>query len=445
MKKMTSLQKVSLATLMSSSVEWYCFLLYGLAAGTVFSKIFYPPDTDPYTAQILAYLTFAIGYLARPFGAMFFGYYGDKIGRKFTVIASLCLMGGATFAIAFIPDYSQIGIWAPISLLVLRLFQCFGLGGKWGGGILMTFENADPKERAFYASIPQLGLPVGLFLASLIMGVMTYHLPEQEFLKWGWRIAFGVSASLIVIIMYIRLHIMETKDFMDAQDKAKEMEQEEKSKSLPLVEVFRRYPLSILYGIGTRWVDGTFYNVFAVFMVSYCVQELGVSEYHMFLVNIAFALASMPFILFFGKVADKIGKAKTFTYASLACAAFTFPGLYAIQGSGGNPFVIAIVLILGWSIIYSGLWGVLGSLWAQLFEPEIRYTGISFVYHAPSFFVAGIVPGLSTYLLKLGGGDIIYVAIFTTAVSLFSAWCAYQLKVRHDKYEKSNKEGHPSF
>lgn len=428
-----SLKKVALVTLLGGAVEWYCFLLYGQAAGTVFNKVFFSGVSDPYSAQILSYISFAIGYLARPFGAMFFGNYGDKLGRKFTVIASLGFMGVSTFAIGWIPSYDKIGVAAPILLQVFRLTQCFGMGGKWGGGILMAFENADPKERAFYAAIPQMGLPVGLALASFLLAVPSYFLPESAFLNYGWRVSFMVSAVLIVLIMYIRLNIMETKDFSEAQEKVKQKEQEEKKMAMPLLEMFRNYWKTLLLGIGTRWIDGVFYNVFAVFTLSYATQQLGVSQSVMYGINIIFALVSMPFVLKAGKLADKWGKGRLFCLSSIACGIVAVPGLLLIQYSGGNPLIITLVIIVGWSICYAGIWGVLGSLWAQLFETEVRYSGISFVYHAPSFLVAGIVPSLCTYFLKISNGSVMIIGIFVVFVSIVSTICGYIMQKRHDK------------
>lgn len=419
-------------TLLGGAVEWYCFLLYGQAAGTVFNKVFFSGVSDPYSAQILSYISFAIGYLARPFGAMFFGNYGDKLGRKFTVIASLGFMGVSTFAIGWIPSYDKIGVAAPILLQVFRLTQCFGMGGKWGGGILMAFENADPKERAFYAAIPQMGLPVGLALASFLLAVPSYFLPENVFLNYGWRVSFMVSAVLIVLIMYIRLNIMETKDFSEAQEKVKQKEEEEKKMAMPLLEMFRNYWKTLLLGIGTRWIDGVFYNVFAVFTLSYATQQLGVSQSVMYGINIIFALVSMPFVLKAGKLADRWGKGRLFCLSSIACGIVAVPGLLLIQYSGGNPLIITLVIIVGWSICYAGIWGVLGSLWAQLFETEVRYSGISFVYHAPSFLVAGIVPSLCTYFLKISNGSVMVIGIFVVFVSIVSTACGYIMQKRHD-------------
>ncbi len=429
----TSFKKVAIVTLLGGAVEWYCFLLYGQAAGTVFNKVFFSGVSDPYAAQILSYISFAIGYLARPFGAMFFGNYGDKLGRKFTVIASLAFMGGSTFAIGLIPSYDNIGVAAPILLQLFRLTQCFGMGGKWGGGILMAFENADPKERAFYAAIPQMGLPVGLALSSLLLALPSYLLPEQAFLSYGWRISFAVSALLIVLIMYIRLNIMETKDFSEAQEKAKEQEAEEKKTAMPLLTMFRNYWKTLLLGIGTRWIDGVFYNVFAVFTLSYATQQLGVPQFVMYIINIIFAVTAIPFVLKAGRLADKWGKGRLFCISSTACGIVAIPGLLLIQNSGGSPVVITLVIIVGWSICYAGIWGVLGSLWAQLFETEVRYSGISFVYHAPSFLVAGIVPSLCTYFLKVSNGSVVLIGVFVVFVSITSTLCGYILQKRHDR------------
>lgn len=432
-KKSNAMKKVAIVTLLGGAVEWYCFLLYGQAAGTVFNKVFFSGVSDPYTAQILSYLSFAIGYLARPFGAMFFGNYGDKLGRKFTVIASLAFMGVSTFAIGLIPSYDNIGIAAPILLQIFRLTQCFGLGGKWGGGILMAFENANPKERAFYAAIPQMGLPVGLACASILLAIPSKLLSQELFLAYGWRIAFIISAVLIVLIAYIRLNIMETEDFANAQAKAKAKEEEDKKTAMPLVTMFKNYWKTLLLGIGTRWIDGVFYNVFAVFTLSYATQQLGVDQSLMYIINTIFALCAIPFIFIFGKLADKIGKGKLFCLSSIGCGIFAIPGIKMIEASNGNPIVITLVIILGWSIIYSGIWGVLGSLWAQLFETEVRYSGVSFVYHAPSFLVAGIVPTICTYLLKISDGDVMSIGIFVTFVAIVSTWCGYTLQKRHDR------------
>lgn len=433
MKNKASMKKVAIVTLLGGAVEWYCFLLYGQAAGTIFNKVFFSGVGDPYMAQILSYLSFAIGYLARPFGAMYFGNHGDKYGRKFTVIASLALMGGSTIAIGLIPSYAKIGIAAPILLQVFRLLQCFGLGGKWGGGILMAFENADEKKRSFYAAIPQMGLPVGLALASLFLAVPSKILGQAAFIAYGWRISFIMSAVLVVLIMYIRLNIMETEDFVKAQEKAKEKQADEKKMAMPLMQMFKNYWATLLLGIGTRWIDGVFYNVFAVFSLSYATQQLGLPANLMYTINIIFALVAIPFVLFAGKLADKWGKGRLFCISTFLCGVFAIPGLKVIQLSDGNPIVITSVIILGWSIFYSGIWGVLGSLWAQLFETEVRYSGISFVYHAPSFLVAGIVPMLCTYLLKINNGDVTYIGIFVTFVAAVSFICGKLLQSRHDK------------
>jgi len=231
------------------------------------------------------------------------------------------------------------------------------------------------------------------------------------------------------------LNVMETEDFIKAQEKAKKAEQEEKKQAMPLLVMFRKYWVTLLLGSGTRWIDGTFYNVFAVFTLSYATQQLGVSQRAMYVVNIVFALVLVPFVFICGKLADKIGKGKMFCISAIACGVIAIPGLKIIELSGGNPVVIALVIIAGWSICYSGVWATLGSLWSQLFETEVRYSGISFVYHAPSFLVAGIVPGLCTYLLQLNNGNPFYIGVFVVFVAIVSTLCGVVLQKRHDNRE----------
>ncbi|MDR2481734.1 MAG: MFS transporter [Spirochaetaceae bacterium] len=427
-----SMRTVAIVTLLGGTVEWYCFLLFGLASGLVNARLFTDPNWTDYTKQSVAWIIFALGYIARPFGAMFFGNTGDKLGRKFTVIASLMFMGVSTFIIGCLPVFESAGIWAIVLLQFFRLTQCFGLGGKWGGGILMAFENADPKKRGFYAAIPQAGLPVGLALAGLFCYI-PYKFWGDSFWTIGWRIPFWAAIVLVFLIMYIRLNIMETKDFQQAQRKAAEKEAEEKKTAVPLKEMFRKYWKTILLGIGTRWVDGTMYNVAAVWSLSYLTRKVGLDTGTSLLINIAFAVCGVPMIFLAGKLADKWGKVKVYMTGAILCAVWAVPGLYVIECFGKNIIITLMVIILGWSIFYAGIWGTLGSLWAQLFETEVRYSGISFVYHAPSVFVAGIVPFIANFLSHKADGGTLYIGIFTAFVCIVSAWCGYVLQKRHDE------------
>ena len=206
------LRRVVYASLIGATVEWYDFFLYGVVAGIVFNKLYFPAG-DPVIATLLAYTTFAVGFVTRPLGGVIFGHFGDRIGRKSMLILTLMIMGVATMLIGLVPTYAQIGIWAPIGLLALRVLQGIGLGGEWGGAVLMTYEYAEPNQRGFYASLPQIGLSIGLCLASGVVALLSYTLTDEQFLAWGWRAAFGLSFVLVLIGLYIRLNIMETPEF----------------------------------------------------------------------------------------------------------------------------------------------------------------------------------------------------------------------------------------
>jgi MHS family shikimate/dehydroshikimate transporter-like MFS transporter len=212
MNESALLKRVVFASLIGATVEWYDFFLYGVVAGIVFNQLYFPSG-DPVISTLLAYTTFAVGFVTRPLGGVIFGHFGDRIGRKSMLVLTLMIMGLATFLIGLVPTYAQIGVWAPISLLALRVLQGIGLGGEWGGAVLMTYEYAPPEKRGLYASLPQIGLSIGLCLASGVVALLSYTLTNEQFLAWGWRLAFVLSFVLVLIGLYIRLNIMETPEF----------------------------------------------------------------------------------------------------------------------------------------------------------------------------------------------------------------------------------------
>ncbi len=229
------LKRVVIASLIGATVEWYDFFLYGVVAGIVFNQLYFPAG-DPVIATLLAYTTFAVGFVTRPLGGVIFGHFGDRIGRKSMLVLTLMIMGVATFLIGLVPTYAQIGIWAPIALLALRVLQGIGLGGEWGGAVLMTYEYAAPEKRGLYASLPQIGLAIGLCLASGVVALLSYTLTNEQFLAWGWRIAFVLSFVLVLIGLYIRLNIMETPEFA----KLKESREEVKVPFATMIREYRR-------------------------------------------------------------------------------------------------------------------------------------------------------------------------------------------------------------
>ena len=422
------IRKVVLASLIGATIEWYDFFLYGVVAGIVFNKLFFPTD-DPYIGTILAYSTFAIGYLARPFGGFLFGHFGDRLGRKSMLVLTMLIMGLATIGIGLVPTYAQIGIAAPIILQTLRLCQGLGLGGEWGGAVLMTYEYASKKERAFYASIPQMGLATGLCLSSGVVALLSRVLSNEQFLAWGWRLAFLGSVFLVVVALYIRLHILETPDFQKAQEKAR---LEKTKKTLPIVKVCKEHPVNIALGVGARWIDGVFFNVLAVFVITYLVQYVNVPRTEALTLVMLAALIMCPFIPIAGRLADRYGRGRVYGIASALCGLSIFPSFWLMGTSGGNLFVIACAIIIPLSVFYAGVFGPEAALFSDLFPADVRYTGISICYQFPGFFVAGIVPGLCTYFMKIADGNPVYVCLYTIVVAATSTVSAFIVQRKHN-------------
>jgi MFS family permease len=420
------MRKVVIASLLGATIEWYDFFLYGVVAGIVFSKLFFP-TADPFMGTILAYSTFAIGYLARPLGGFIFGHFGDRIGRRSMLVITMLIMGLATVGIGLVPSYESIGIAAPILLQTLRLCQGLSLGGEWGGAVLMTYEYADEKEKAFYASIPQMGLATGLCLSSGVVALLSFALDNEQFLAWGWRAAFILSIVLVAVALYIRLNILETPEFRKAAEKG-----DTKKKTLPIVSVCKNFPANIALGVGARWIDGVFFNVLAVFVITYLVQYINIPRTEALSVVMIAALLMCPCILYAGRLADRFGRGRIYGLASVGCGLSIFPAFWLMENSAGNIFIIALAIIIPLSVFYAGVFGPEAALFSDLFPAEVRYTGISIVYQFPGFLVAGIVPGVCTALINWNNGDPMYIGIFVLIAASTSAFSAFTIQRRHN-------------
>ncbi|SNS19795.1 MULTISPECIES: MFS transporter [Pseudomonas] len=410
-------RKVVVASVIGATIEWYDFFLYGVVAGIVFNHLYFPSD-DPLISTMLAYGTFAVGFLSRPIGGVIFGHFGDKIGRKSMLVMTMMIMGVATFLIGLVPTYDSIGIWAPLILLLLRIFQGIGLGGEWGGAVLMAFEYAPKHKRGFYASLPQIGLAIGLCLASGVVGLLSYFLTDTQFLEWGWRIAFLLSAGLVFVGTWIRLNVMESPEF--AKVKAANAEA-----AIPFVDMMKRYPKNVLAGMGARYIDGVFFNVFGVFSLSYLTQTLNLPRSEA-LIGVMVAAVVMCFsIPMFGALSDRIGRTRVYFWGSLITAISAFPAFWLMMTSGGNMFIIWLAIVVPLGIFYAAVYGPEAALFCELFDAKVRYTGISFVYQFSGIFASGLTPMIATALMRSNDGQpwttCLYV-LFAGAVSAYSAW-----------------------
>jgi MHS family shikimate/dehydroshikimate transporter-like MFS transporter len=415
-----ALRRVVVASLIGATVEWYDFFLYGVVAGIVLNKLYFPAG-DPVVGTLLAYATFAVGFLARPFGGVLFGHFGDRVGRKSMLVLTLMVMGVATVLIGLVPTYAQIGLWAPAILLLLRVMQGIGLGGEWGGAVLMTFEYAEPNSRGLYASLPQIGLAIGLCLASGIVALLSYVLSDEQFLSWGWRVAFMLSFVLVLIGLYIRLNILETPEFTKLKESRAEVR-------LPFATMLADFPKRIVAGMGARYIDGVFFNIFGVFTISYLTQQLAIPRTQALLGVSAAAIIMCAFIPLFGYISDRVGRTRTYFWGSLVTGFSALPAFFIWATHPESAWLVWSALIIPFGIFYASIYGPEAALFCELFDARVRYTGISFVYQFSGIFASGLTPIIATWFIQLfgphGGAWAIacYCAFAGTVSALSALW-----------------------
>jgi MHS family shikimate/dehydroshikimate transporter-like MFS transporter len=412
-----AIRRVVISALVGASIEWYDFFLYGVVAGIVFNKLYFP-GSDPVVATMLAYTTFAVGFVTRPLGGVIFGHFGDKIGRKSMLVITLMIMGVATFLIGLVPTYAQIGIGAPLLLLLLRVLQGIGLGGEWGGAVLMAYEYAPKEKRGFYASLPQIGLAIGLCMASGVVALLSSLLTDEQFMSWGWRIAFLLSGVMVIVGLYIRLTIQETPEFAAVKARNAELR-------IPFFDMIKRYPGNVLKGMGARYIDGVFFNVFGVFSINYLTSTIKISRTEALLGLMAAAVVMCFTIPFFGRLSDRIGRPKVYMWGSIITALSAFPGFWMMANSGGSTTMIWFAIIIPLGILYAAVYGPEAALFCDLFDAKVRYTGISFVYQFSGIFASGITPIIATALIKSGGGQPWQLCMYVLFAGLVSAFCAW--------------------
>ena len=412
-----AIRKVVISALVGASLEWYDFFLYGVVAGIVFNKLYFPAG-DITVSTMLAYATFAVGFLTRPLGGVIFGHFGDRLGRKSMLVITLMIMGVATFLIGLIPTYDQIGIAAPLLLLLMRVMQGIGLGGEWGGAVLMAYEYAPKEKRGFYASLPQIGLAIGLCLASGVVALLSWLLTDAQFMAWGWRVAFLLSGVMVMVGMYIRLSVQETPEF--AAVKAHNAESR-----IPFVDMMRRYPGNVLKGMGARYIDGVFFNIFGVFSINYLTNTVKISRTDALLGVMCAAVVMIITIPYFGRLSDRIGRTKVFMWGSIVTALSAFPAFWLMTHSEGNVTLVWLSIVVPLGILYAAIYGPEAALFCDLFDAKVRYTGISFVYQFSGIFASGITPMVATALLKTGDGEPWLVCLYVVFAGVVSAFCAW--------------------
>ncbi|WP_394848419.1 MHS family MFS transporter [Pendulispora brunnea] len=388
-------RRVVIASLVGTSLEWYDFFLYGLAAALIFKKLFFP-TFDPLAGTLASLATYAVGFVARPIGGAVFGHFGDKIGRKNILIFTLVLMGASTFAIGLLPTYDSIGVAAPILLVALRFLQGLGLGGEWGGAVLMSIEHSHQARRGLAASWPQVGAPAGNLLAAGVLGVLSAAMPDEAFHRWGWRLPFLLSAALIVVGLWIRRSISESPLFLEASQK-------HAVPKMPLLEVLRQHPRELLVVLGARIGSDVCYYIFALFIVTYATQHVGMPRevaLHGVLIGSAFQLVFMPL---FGALSDRYGRRPISLAGAIGAAAWGFVFFRMLDAkSAPLLFVTAIVGLF----FHAAMYGPQAAFVSELFSTRLRYSGASLSYQAAGILGGALAPIIALALLTYFGTSV---------------------------------------
>jgi MFS transporter, MHS family, shikimate and dehydroshikimate transport protein len=402
-----------MASAVGATIEWYDFFLYGTAAGLVFEKLFFSGLSGP-SAQFASFGTFAVGFLARPIGGFLFGHFGDRIGRKKMLLLTLVIMGVGTAAIGLLPSYDAIGWWAPVLLITLRVLQGIGVGGEYGGAVLLAVEYAPAERRGFLGSFAHIGVPGGLLLASGAFSLASL-LPDPAFLGWGWRACFVASVVLLAIGAYIRLSVMETPAFA--------LVQERKAVSrLPLRDLVLAQPRRLLLGMGTRFIEGFTFNFFSVYLLAYVVTNLGLPRSLALGGVMVGALLGVVLVPLTGALSDRVGRKPVFRVGAWLALLAAFPVAALVQSA--SSVAVFLVFVLGLGVLYGTIYGPLAAFWSELFDTRYRYTALSTLYQVSGVVASGLTPLIAAWLVTRGGGTLWWVAgynVVVAAISLTSA------------------------
>jgi MFS family permease len=405
----TQLRKAVIASTIGTTIEWYDFFLYGTAAGLVFGKLYFP-NQEPLAATLAAFGTYFVGFAARPIGAAIFGHYGDRIGRKATLIATLLCMGLATFLIAFVPTYSSIGIWGAVLLTILRAVQGIGVGGEWGGSVLLAMEwSRTQGQRGLVAAWPQFGVPAGLFLANLaVLAFSTWS--GDQFMIWGWRIPFALSIVLVGIGLWIRLGILETPVFQQLLNT-------NKIEKAPILEVLKKQPREIILSALLRMSEQAPFYIFVAFIFSYAVGTMKMPRDLILTAVMAAACVSFITIPLAGHISDRIGRRKMYLIGVVSTGLFGFLYFGMVDTAIPSAVFIAIVLSL---IPHDIQYGPQAALIAESFTPRLRYSGASLGYQLASIIAGGPAPIIATALFATYQSGYA-IAVFIAACAVISA------------------------
>jgi metabolite-proton symporter len=414
----SGLGKVVVASLIGTTIEWYDFFLYGTAAALVFNKLFFPA-ADPLTGAMLAFATYALGFVARPLGGIVFGHFGDRIGRKKLLMLSLVLMGAATFLIGLLPTYGQVGIAAPLLLTLLRLVQGFAVGGEWGGAVLMAAEYGDARRRGLWAGFPQAGVAAGNLLAAGVLAILAAVQSDADFLAWGWRIPFLLSAVLIAVGWWVRVSLEESPVFAEAAETG--------AHRAPVIEAIRQRPGGVAVGAGLRVGENISYYVITAFSITYLVDVVGLSRsvaLNALLIGAAAEFVTLPL---FAWLSDRIGRRPVYALGAAGMALFGFAFFPLLEA--GTAQAVGAAMAVG-LILHGAMYGPQAAFIAELFPTRIRYSGASLAYQVTSIVAGSLAPIIAIALFRQSGSatPVAVYMLVACLISLAAALAARETK-----------------
>ena len=419
----SSIRRVAIASFIGTTIEWYDFFLYGTASALIFGRLFFP-NYDPLTGTLASFGTYAVGFAARPIGGIVCGHFGDRIGRKSMLIFTLLVMGVATFLIGLLPTYNQIGIWAPILLIALRVAQGFGIGGEWGGAVLMAVEHSPKSKRGFYGSWPQIGVPAGLLLSTVVFRQIS-KLPEEALMSWGWRVAFLISILLVAVGVFIRMAVVEPPVFAEIKKAGNEAR-------TPILDAVRHHPKNVLVAMGARMAENGAFYIFSVFVLTYATQpRIGFGSGAVLNAVALAAAIELIAIPGFGALSDRVGRRPVYLFGAIFTGVFAFPFFRLLDARDSGLLLLAVVppLVFG----HAAMYGPQASFFSELFGTRVRYSGASLGYQLASVIAGGLSPLIATDLLRRTGSyrPIALLIIGMAAVTTVSVYWARET-AHHD-------------
>ncbi|MGW0767751.1 MFS transporter [Streptomyces sp. NPDC002676] len=423
-----NLKRIVAASLIGTTIEWYDFFLYGSAAALVFNKLFFP-GSDPLVGTLLSFLTYAVGFAARPLGTLVFGHYGDRLGRKKLLVLSLLLMGGATFAIGLLPTHATVGTAAPVLLTTLRLVQGFALGGEWGGAVLLVSEHGDARRRGFWASWPQTGAPAGQLLATGVLSLLTAVLSDDAFDTWGWRVPFLLSGVLVLIGLWVRLSVDESPVFKEALERAESRRATDGTETLPLVSVLRHHWRDVLVAMGARMAENISYYVITAFILVYATDSADVSKQtalNAVLIGSAVHFAVIPA---WGALSDRVGRRPVYLFGAAGVGLWMFPFFSLVDTGSFGYLVLAVTVGL---VLHGAMYAPQAAFFAEMFATRMRYSGASIGAQFASVAAGAPAPLIATALLADYGSStpIALYVIAAAVLTLFAVGVARETRHR---------------